>query len=279
MKSFLSDLLSADSVVRTVVVMDDDSTGAPRQYRVTPSRLLYGSIAVAGALVIVTMVLTVFSPLERLMPGYEAKEAREVAQRQQIALDALQDSLRLQREYVLNLRGLMGGAGLPVQSGGGEAVDAARSSLPAVVPSVAASWAGRSARRGRVEAAPGSAFPALFPIQGVRTRGFNPVTGHFAIDIAAEEGSAVRSIEGGFVVLADWTHEGGYTIAVQHSDGFVSIYKHNSSLLRKAGDAVQARDVIALSGNTGEVTTGPHVHLELWRDGVPMDPEAFLMAL
>ncbi len=140
------------------------------------------------------------------------------------------------------------------------------------------SWAGRGSRRGRVDVS-GAAFPALFPIQGVRTRGFDTVSGHFAIDIAAEEGSAVRAIEGGFVVLSDWTHEGGYTIAVQHSDGFVSIYKHNSSLLRKTGDPVRARDVIALSGNTGEVTTGPHVHLELWRDGVPMDPEAFLLAL
>ncbi len=278
MKSFLLDLFSTDPTPRTVVVMDDDSTGAPRQYRVTPSQLLYGSIGVALALVVMTILLTIFSPLERLMPGYEAKEARDVAQRQQVALDALQDSLRLQREYVLNLRGLMGGVGSPVQAGAGEPVDAVRPSSPVVTPSVAASWAGRSARRGRVEAS-GSAFPALFPIQGVRTRGFDASTGHFAIDIAAEEGSAVRAIEGGFVVLADWTHEGGYTIAVQHSDGFVSIYKHNSSLLRKSGDAVQARDVIALSGNTGEVTTGPHVHLELWRDGVPMDPEAFLMAL
>ncbi len=118
MKSFLLDLFSLDPVVRTVVVMDDDSTGAPRQYRVTPARLLYGSMALALALILLTIALTIVSPLERLMPGYEAQEAHDAAQQQQVVLDALQDSLRLQREYVLDLRRLMGGVGAPVQQGG-----------------------------------------------------------------------------------------------------------------------------------------------------------------
>jgi murein DD-endopeptidase MepM/ murein hydrolase activator NlpD len=275
MRQFLSDLLSTDSVPRTVVVMDDDSTGAPRQYRVTPARLFYGLIAVAAGLVLGAVALTIFSPLERLRPSYEAQRARQMAERQQVAIDALQDSLRLQREYTLRLRQLMGGVGPGVPQAAGEPAAAAR---PEVAPVAAAqaSWSSRLARR---EAAGPTSFPALLPAQGVVTRGFDAASGHRALDIAVEEGSPVRVVEDGYVVLADWTHAGGYVIAVQHADGFVSVYKHNSQLLREPGDRVRARDVIALSGNTGEITTGPHVHVELWRDGEALDPAAFLVAL
>jgi murein DD-endopeptidase MepM/ murein hydrolase activator NlpD len=275
MRHFLADFLSTHSAPRTVVVMDDDSTGAPRQYRVTPARLLWGAVAAAVVLVVVTAAVTVYSPLQRLMPGYEAKQALELAAQQQARLDALQDSLRLQQDYTLRLRQLMGGIEAPRSAVAVErAVPVGRqeeSEAPVVT-----SWSSRSVRSNRPTGA--ASFSALLP-QGVLTRGFDASTGHFAVDIAAAEGSPVRAVEDGIVVLADWTHEGGYTIAIQHASGFVSVYKHNSQLLRATGERVAARDVVALSGNTGQVTTGPHIHLELWQDGVPMDPESFLLTL
>ena len=132
--------------------------------------------------------------------------------------------------------------------------------------------------------APGSAaaaylsslrLPALPPVDGVLTRGFNASTGHFGIDLAVRAGTPLRAVGDGYVVFADWTHEGGFTIAVQHADGYLSVYKHNQRLLKRVGDRVRSREAVALSGNTGEVTSGPHLHFELWRNGLAQDPRVF----
>jgi murein DD-endopeptidase MepM/ murein hydrolase activator NlpD len=86
----------------------------------------------------------------------------------------------------------------------------------------------------------------------------------------------VRAVGSGYVVLADWTQEGGYTVAVQHSDGYLSVYKHNKQLLKQIGDRVQAREALAVSGNSGQMTTGPHLHFELWRNGLAQDPRPYV---
>ena len=78
------------------------------------------------------------------------------------------------------------------------------------------------------------------------------------------------------MVWADWTQDGGHTIAVQHADGYISIYKHNSRLLKRRGDRVTALEPIAVSGNTGAISTGPHLHFELWRNGLAQGPSAFI---
>ena len=82
----------------------------------------------------------------------------------------------------------------------------------------------------------------------------------------------------GYVILSDWTHEGGYAIAVQHSDGYVTVYKHAKQLLKRIGDRVRNREAIAISGNSGEITTGPHLHLEIWHNGLAQDPRYYFVA-
>src|SRR5690606_9593669 len=124
---------------------------------------------------------------------------------------------------------------------------------------------------------PSVALPALPPVEGFVTRGFDARSGHYAIDIAVEEGTTVRSIGDGYVVFADWTYEGGFALAVQHADGFVTVYKHNERLLKRLGDHVRARDAIAISGNTGEISTGPHLHFELWHNGLAQNPADYLV--
>ena len=109
-------------------------------------------------------------------------------------------------------------------------------------------------------------------------RGFDAARGHFGLDLAVSEGTPVRAFADGYVVFADWTHAGGHTIAVQHADGYLSVYKHNGRLLKRVGERVRARETIALSGDSGEVTTGPHLHFEVWRDGLAQDPAALLVA-
>ena len=122
-------------------------------------------------------------------------------------------------------------------------------------------------------------LPVLPPVSGFVTRRFDAQSGHFAIDIATEEGSMVRCIGDGYVIFADWSYAGGHTIAVQHADGYVSVYKHNQRLLKRVADRVRAREGLAISGDSGEYTTGPHLHFELWNHGLAQDPAAFILGL
>lgn len=116
----------------------------------------------------------------------------------------------------------------------------------------------------------------FIPIKGIITSPFDPIKGHLGIDIVAKENEAIKSVLDGTVILSNWTLETGYTIAIQHQQNIVSVYKHNSALLKKTGDVVRAGDPIAIIGQTGEYTTGPHLHFELWNDGYPVNPRDYI---
>jgi len=114
------------------------------------------------------------------------------------------------------------------------------------------------------------------PISGVVSSYFDPEKDHLGIDILAPHDTPVKAIWDGHVIMADWTLETGYTIGIQHSDDMVSFYKHNASLLKKNGAFVRAGEAIAIIGNTGKLTTGPHLHFELWLQGKPVDPTNYI---
>ena len=112
------------------------------------------------------------------------------------------------------------------------------------------------------------------PLKGVISQGYDPI--HPFIDITAPEGSVVKATLVGTVIYAGWSQDAGNTIQIQHSDDIVSIYKHNDKLLKKVGDKVKAGTSIALVGNTGDTTTGTHLHFELWHKGEAVDPTKYI---
>lgn len=120
-------------------------------------------------------------------------------------------------------------------------------------------------------------LPAPAPVGGFVTRGFEAKSGHYGIDIAVQKGTTVRSIADGYVTFADWTHEGGFVIVIQHAGGYISAYKHNGRLLKRVGERVRSREAIAMSGNTGEISSGPHLHFELWHEGLAQDPRTAII--
>ncbi len=115
------------------------------------------------------------------------------------------------------------------------------------------------------------------PIKGYNiTAKFDPAIKHYGIDIVSNKDEPVKAIADGTVILSSWTQNDGYVIAVQHRENLISVYKHNSTLTKTLGDFITAGDIIAIIGNTGEVTSGPHLHFELWYDGVAVNPEEFI---
>lgn len=114
------------------------------------------------------------------------------------------------------------------------------------------------------------------PVDGIVSEHFDPQIDHLAIDIVAKQDEPVKSVADGTVIFASWTQDSGYVLAIQHRGNLISMYKHNSDLLKNVGNFVTAGEVISIIGNTGELTSGPHLHFELWYNGNPINPEELI---
>ena len=115
-------------------------------------------------------------------------------------------------------------------------------------------------------------FTLFSPVTGVITQGYSPLENHFAVDISVQEKTPVKAVSDGTIILAEWTTETGYVVIIKHEQNLVSVYKHNESLAVSQGDLVISGEVIGFAGSTGTLSTGPHLHLELWSDGYPINP-------
>ena len=113
--------------------------------------------------------------------------------------------------------------------------------------------------------------------KGVVTNRFNPSEKHYGVDIVSQPDEGIKAVLDGTVIYAGWTLTTGYTIQIQHANNIISVYKHNAVLLKKEGDKVKAGEVIAIIGNSGELTSGPHLHFELWYNGTPVNPEDYIV--
>lgn len=114
------------------------------------------------------------------------------------------------------------------------------------------------------------------PINGFVSAPYNVREGHFGVDIVAKKNEPVKAVADGTVIMASWTQDSGYVIAIQHRGNIISVYKHNAELLKKVGNFVNAGEIISIIGNSGELTDGPHLHFELWYNGNSADPEDFV---
>ncbi|HKJ34375.1 MAG TPA: M23 family metallopeptidase [Balneolales bacterium] len=119
-------------------------------------------------------------------------------------------------------------------------------------------------------------FPTDPPVNGTLTRGFEPKEGHYGIDIAAKTGTYIRAIADGVVINTAWTFNYGYVIYIQHGGGYITIYKHCADLVKKGGDIVLKGDILGTVSQSGLISSGPHVHVELWRNGIALDPTKYL---
>ena len=114
------------------------------------------------------------------------------------------------------------------------------------------------------------------PVKGTISEGFNTKDKHYAVDVVTSKDAPVKATADGTVIFSEWTAQTGYVIIIEHTNNLISVYKHNSLLTKEQGELVKAGEVIAAAGNTGELSTGPHLHFELWSDGYPIDPTNFI---
>ena len=241
-----------------------------------------GSLFIIG-LIAFTTLLIAFTPLREYIPGYSSTKLRRQATELTYKTDSLVTVLNYTNRYLDNIR--------KVLTGDIENNEINRDSLyeqykidpstidlnPIREDSLLREQVAREDKYNLFERNLNSPGRVLFtPLSGTISQGFNPESKHYAVDVVAPTNSPVKAVANGTVIFAEWTAQTGYVIILEHADGLLSVYKHNGSLNKEQGDIVRAGEVVASVGNTGEFTTGPHLHFELWSDGSPLNPMDFI---
>ena len=232
---------------------------------------------------LITAVIIAFTPLKNYLPGYMNKEVREQVVTNALRADSLQWLMERQRMYIMNIQDIVSGS---VKADSVHSID----SLTIVrseelMERTQAEDEFRklyeeSERYNLTSLDNAQAITGLMfvrPTRGMLTSMFDANKKHFGIDVAASPNESVLATLDGTVVLATYTADTGYLIQVQHAQNLVSVYKHCGSLLKHVGDVVKAGEAIALVGNTGEKTTGPHLHFEIWNRGRALDPTKYIV--
>ncbi|TXC85280.1 M23 family metallopeptidase [Luteibaculum oceani] len=261
-----------------------DSTFEERMsFRLTPMNVLVAFVSSFLFLGFAFISIVVFTPLREFIPGYTDTEVRQQAMQNALLVDSLHRELKVKSRYVDNLVSILNGNpnidSVKYDSETGEAFknldfeNSKKDSLFRLEFETSDQYslgASLKSKTGEVK----YFFP---PVKGIITAEFEPENNHYAVDVVAAENEMVKSVLDGTVISATWTSDGGYVISVQHNDNLISVYKHNSVLLKKAGDKVKAGESIAIIGNSGELTSGPHLHFELWKEGAPINPKEYII--
>lgn len=247
-----------------IVVIDDDTLGEVRSTRVSPLGVIIGLVLLFMVMGMITAALISFTPLRYLVPGYADVTNNRTYMDLTHKLEAIESELDAQRVYTNGFKNMLNPSDIKIDEnnlGGGKIENNSTNGLNTANSSMDLSL---------------EHYYFCSPLKGEISAAFDLENKHFGVDIVAEKDSPVKSILDGVVITADRSIKTGNTISIQHRNDLISVYKHNSVLLKKIGQTVKTGEAIAIIGNTGILTTGPHVHFELWSSGKAVDPQDYI---
>ena len=272
-----------------LVFMTDDTLEERFTFRLSRMNVFIALGTLAIVLIFLTSILITFTPLREYIPGYTSVGLTKKLYRLQIKTDSIEHDLVNKDLFIQNLKDIINGKDLT------EDKQIVKDTLKRYDHIKIKHSVEDSLLRLEVEnqnkynlykmenmetasQKKASIGGVLFfaPLKGIITNDFNPLQKHYGVDIVSKQNEAVKAVLDGTVLFSNWTLETGYVIALQHAQNIVSIYKHNSAILKKAGDYVRAGEPIAIVGETGELSTGPHLHFELWNDGSALNPRDYI---
>ncbi|MBR1436114.1 MAG: M23 family metallopeptidase [Bacteroidales bacterium] len=252
--------------------------------RVTPLRFATILITVIVVLLLGAFMLLSLTSLKTFIPGYPDARSRRTALQNSMTIDSLEGVIKKWEFYSDNLRRVVQGED-PVKidslikSTSGKEIDARDAEMLHGRDTLLRQNVKEAEAFGLTSGAPRQlpieGIHFFTPLKGVVSQGFDRAI-HPYIDITAPANSVVAAVLDGTVINAGWSDDGGYTITIQHEDNLISIYKHNQTLLKRTGDRVTAGTPVALVGNTGSLSTGDHLHFELWYRGEAVDPSSYI---
>lgn len=236
----------------------------------------------AVALVFLTTLLIAFTSLREYIPGYSSTELRKQAIELNDKIDSLNIDIRVKDQYYASVRKVLTGDVSTINFNKDSIINAAKNDIhvkPVLVSkedSLLREKVRKEDKYNLFEDTTNTNFILFPPVNGKLSQLYNLKEKHYAVDIVVAAQTPVKATADGTVIFSEWTVETGYVIIIEHNQELISVYKHNAALTKKQGDLVKQGEVIAMSGNTGELTTGPHLHFELWSKGYPINPTNFI---
>ena len=291
-KKFLSDIKRK----RRVIVLDQITFEEKRVYTTSKLALFIYSSFVFITLFLLIFIIISLTSIKTLIPGYPNPIDNQVLVDKQIAVDQQLEEILSQQKidsvYINNLKEILSGS-VPTSATVAYNIDTNdikskqnEKGSEDVVSESEKLLREKVNKREKYEvdvfqggALSNDVLPELLlypPVKGEVTNKINISKGHFGVDVIAPKNEAVMSILKGTVIYNSWSPEDGHVIHVQHKKNLISVYKHNSEVLKSTGDNVDAGEPIAIVGNSGTLSNGPHLHFELWHNGTPIDPEKFI---
>ncbi len=264
-------------------VVNETSYEEVLKFRLSRLHVLMVLSVLAVLLVSLTILLIAFTDLREFIPGYPDRNMRKMMAQNAIRVDSLTDEVMKRDRYLNAIQLVLNGADSSyLQMARNGRLKAGYDTVHFELSEQESAFRAEIEEQERFNLGLGikeqnkDYYHFFPPIEGVVTQVFDEKKRHYGTDIVAKANAKVAAVLDGVVVFTGWTVKTGYVIQVQHANNLLSIYKHNSILLKQHGDYVRAGEVVAVVGNTGEESSGPHLHFELWRAGNPLNPEDFI---
>lgn len=269
-----------------LVILNDDSFAEKFSLRLSPLGLIILISSVTLIMTTLVISLVAFTSLREYIPGYGDVNERKDILKLSAKADSLENTLASRDWYMQNLLNVFSGKteGKPIKpakdsTGKFQKVDVKPSDKDLQLRRDIETNQLQSTSE-KVAAHKSNALSNFFffsPIKGVITSSYNMRDEHFGVDIAGKEDELIKSTLDGTIIFVGFTSEDGYVVQIQHANNLTSVYKHNSSITRKVGDFVKAGEPFAIIGNTGENTNGPHLHFEIWYNGLAVNPQDYVV--
>ncbi len=232
-------------------------------------------------LITLTILFIVFTPLKEYIQGYSSTELKKEASELVYKVDSLNQVLSVNDLYIENIQQVLKGEIKRVSFNKDSVLNQFKIEEIDFAPSpVDSAFRAEVEQQDRYsvfeEATRNTDIVFTAPIKGEVTENYNDRDKHFAIDIAVEKDTPVKAVADGTVIFRGFTADTGYVIVIEHNQGFISVYKHNSTIFKEQGDLVKSGEVIASAGSTGNLSTASHLHFELWNEGYPVNPANYI---
>lgn len=266
-----------------LVILNEDTFEERFAIKLTRLNVFILTSISAICLVLLTILLIAYTPLREYIPGYSSTKLKKKATTLNYKTDSLVRELELNKRYYASIRKVLTGDVATVEFNRDSIIAAAQKDIDILKvttnkeDSLLREKVEKEDKYNLFDSSGDKSNYVLFPpVNGTISEGYNIEEKHFAVDVVVTANTPVKATADGTVIFAEWTVETGYVIIMEHNQELISVYKHNSAITKSQGDLVKSGEVIAMSGNTGELSTGPHLHFELWSKGYPVNPTNFI---
>lgn len=264
-----------------LVILNEETFEERFSFRLNRLNVFVVTTLTALFLVASTIVIIAFTPLREYIPGYSSTSLKRQVIQLNYQTDSLSRVIDVNEQYLASIRRVLTGDVKPMDFNKDSVIELAKTDPNVLIrtsplDSILRDRVAKEDKYNPLIPQVNPEFSFFAPVKGTITEGYDSRNKHYAVDVVTLKDSPVKAIADGTVVFAEWSAQTGNVIILKHENNLISVYKHNATLTKSQGQFVRGGEVIATVGSTGELTTGPHLHFELWRDGFPVNPTNFI---